>query len=207
MSVYLISDTHFGHGNIIDYCDRPFSSLNEMESEIISRWNSKVRHNDTVLFGGDLAMAPAGKASEYAKKLNGNLVLITGNHDSFSKWKASFPVLESEYFQYGYYGEEYEFYYSHWPDNYNEQNSRGDNREEPKYSQLPSWFEGWEIHGHVHNNDLKNYPLIEPDEKRINVGAELLDYTPIELNELIEIIKEATRYETVHDVPDGVYDI
>lgn len=205
MSVYLISDTHFGHENIIDYCDRPFDSVDEMESSLINNWNSKVGYDDTVLFGGDLAMASASEAAKYSDRLSGNLVVLMGNHDSFSKWKSSFPVLESEYFQYNYYGDEYEFYYSHWPDNYHKENQRGDDREEPKYSELPDWFDGWEIHGHVHNNDLSNFPLIDPRKKRINVGAELLGYTPIEMNELIEIINQDTRYETVDDVPNRVY--
>lgn len=52
------------------------------------------------------------------------------NHDSFSNWKSSFPVLESEYFQYGYYGQEFEFYDSHWPEGYCERNNRDDEREE-----------------------------------------------------------------------------
>lgn len=207
MSIYLISDTHFGHENIIDYCDRPFDSLDEMESSLINNWNSKVEHDDTVLFGGDLAMAPAREAASYSNRLSGNLVVLMGNHDSFSKWRSSFPVFESEYFRYNYYGDEYEFYYSHWPDNYHKENKRSDDREEPKHSELPNWFDGWEIHGHVHNNDLDNFPLIDPNKKRINVGAELLAYTPIEMNELIEIMTQNRRYETVGDIPDRVYSV
>lgn len=178
-----------------------------MENSLINNWNEKVSYGDVVLFGGDLAMAPAGKAVKYLKKLNGKTVVITGNHDSFSKWKASFPVLESEYFEYEYYGTYYEFYYSHWPENYSENNKRGDNRVEPKYSNPPDWFNGWNIHGHVHNNDIENYPFVNPEDKRVNVGAELLGYTPIHMNELIEILEQNERYDTVHDVPNNIYKI
>jgi len=207
MSVYLISDTHFDHENIIRYCDRPFGSLDEMESCIINNWNTKVSSSDTVLFGGDLAMAPAGKAATYIDRLNGSTVVLTGNHDSFSKWKSSFPVLESEYFQYEYYGEKFEFYYSHWPQGYSEENDRDDEREEPSYSNPPAWFNGWNIHGHVHNNDLENFPLVNPEEKRVNVASELLGYTPIHMNDLIKILKKDERYETVTDVPDEIHSV
>lgn len=207
MSVYLISDTHFDHENIIDYCNRPFDSLDEMENRIVNNWNSRVSYGDNILFGGDLAMAPAGKAASYSERLSGNMVVLMGNHDSFSKWKAPFPVLESKYFQYNYYGEEYEFYYSHWPEGYSENNQRNDNRKEPEYSNPPEWFDGWNIHGHVHNNDLSNYPFVNPEDKRINVGVEVLGYKPIEMNELIEVIKQDTWYETAYDVPDSVYSV
>lgn len=205
MSIYLISDTHFNHKNIIDYCNRPFESLEEMESTLIKNWNEVVSHSDTVLFGGDLAMCNPSKAVMYSKKLNGNLVVLSGNHDNFSKWKSPFTVLESEYFEYNYYGDKYEFYYTHWPPNYSERTDRDDSRKQPKYSSPPKWFDGWVIHGHTHNNDLKNFPFVNNKKKTINVGCEVLNYTPIEMNDLIEIIKKDKWYDTIKKVPDEIY--
>lgn len=200
MSLYLISDTHFDHGNIIKYCDRPFSSASEMDSKIRSNWNERVTYNDTVLFGGDLAMARSEVAIEYAEDLRGQLLALDGNHDDIIQSDAPFPVLKSYYFTYEYDGTEYEFYYTHWPKT--EESDRDDGRESPVYSEPPAWFDGWVLHGHVHNNDLENYPFINPTRKYANLSVELLEYTPIEIEELIEILELGERFETVSDVPD-----
>jgi calcineurin-like phosphoesterase family protein len=47
-NIWIISDTHFGHNNIINYCDRPFSNVKEMNEAIIDNWNSVVKQNDLV---------------------------------------------------------------------------------------------------------------------------------------------------------------
>ena len=87
MQVWFISDTHFGHANIIKYCNRPFKSIEEMDAEIVKRWNERVAKDDIVYFLGDFCFkrskeAPDGKVFEYYRdKLNGNIIFIQGNHD------------------------------------------------------------------------------------------------------------------------------
>lgn len=51
---YYISDLHFGHKNVIKYCNRPFKNTDEMREGLISRWNSKVKPSDTVYILGDM---------------------------------------------------------------------------------------------------------------------------------------------------------
>lgn len=46
--VYFISDLHLGHRNILKLCNRPFSSIEEMDEIIIDNWNNKVHRDDTV---------------------------------------------------------------------------------------------------------------------------------------------------------------
>ena len=53
--LYFIADTHFGDQKIIAYCNRPFSSLEDMTEKIISKWNNKVKENDIVFMLGDLS--------------------------------------------------------------------------------------------------------------------------------------------------------
>ena len=46
--IYFIADTHFGHENVIKFCDRPFACADEMNEALISNWNERVNGNDTV---------------------------------------------------------------------------------------------------------------------------------------------------------------
>lgn len=76
--IYLTADSHLGHDNIIKYAKRPFSSCEEMDKVIISRWNEIVRKDDLVYHLGDFSFKDP---SYYLDKLNGNKILIKGNHD------------------------------------------------------------------------------------------------------------------------------
>lgn len=80
--IFFTSDTHFNHANVIKYCTRPFDSVEEMNREMITRWNAVVGPEDTVYHLGDFAL---GKASEWPiifRQLNGGKkILIRGNHD------------------------------------------------------------------------------------------------------------------------------
>lgn len=82
--IWLIADTHFSHKNIISYCNRPFTSTEEMDKEMIKKWNKKVRRDDLVFVLGDFALCGKDKIIEIGKQLNGKKVLILGNHDGAS---------------------------------------------------------------------------------------------------------------------------
>lgn len=85
--IFVTSDSHFGHKNIIGYENRPFKEVNEMNEKLIENWNKVVKPNDLVIHVGDLFLCGAQKAEEIAKRLNGRKILVQGNHDSFSKAK------------------------------------------------------------------------------------------------------------------------
>lgn len=86
MKTFFISDTHFNHNNIIRYCNRPFSSVQDMNEEIIQNWNSRVKKEDIVWFLGDFTL---GHDKEVIKnlfmQLNGQIHMIRGNHDKLTK--------------------------------------------------------------------------------------------------------------------------
>lgn len=82
MKRFLISDTHFGHENIIKYENRPFRDAEHMTDEIIKRWNNKVSKTDVVYHLGDFSLGLSKiDTFDIIQKLNGKIVLILGNHD------------------------------------------------------------------------------------------------------------------------------
>ena len=85
MRVFIISDTHFGHEAIIRYCNRPFTSVEEMDQIMIKRWNETVSNNDIVIHLGDFSFYGKDKTREIIQKLNGKKILIMGNHDNYSE--------------------------------------------------------------------------------------------------------------------------
>lgn len=83
MKYFLIADTHFGHSNIIKYCNRPYSDVDEMNEDLVRRWNSVVGKRDVVYVLGDFAFGREA-IQKYASLLNGTKYLVKGNHDSYT---------------------------------------------------------------------------------------------------------------------------
>jgi len=113
MKYWFVSDTHFGHSNIIRYTNRPWlrdgdldekgnwiskeiakERCKEMDEAMIKNWNERVKPEDQIFHLGDFCFknSPGGKLGEgeqntakyYENKLNGKMILIQGNHDCFS---------------------------------------------------------------------------------------------------------------------------
>jgi calcineurin-like phosphoesterase family protein len=163
--IFLISDLHLGHANIIRYCSRPFlfSDPDEMDRVLIDNWNFAVSDMSTVYFLGDLRYGIHALSYEaYRRKLQGNITFIQGNHDK--EYSGSLPSFMMEYHGFS-------FMLVHNP------------------ADAPRNFKGWVIHGHHHNNDLRLYPFINFHQRRINVSAEVIGYVPVSLRELCSIIQ------------------
>ena len=87
-SVFLVSDTHFGHSGVCRFMRndgvtklRPFDNPEEMDEFMVEAWNKKVRPNDKVYHLGDVVINR--RALSIMRRLNGDKVLIRGNHDIF----------------------------------------------------------------------------------------------------------------------------
>jgi calcineurin-like phosphoesterase family protein len=82
MSVYFTSDHHFGHAAARSFYRRPFSSVDEMDREMIERWNLVVGLSDEVWYLGDFAVRQSAERMEHLLSvLHGRKHLITGNND------------------------------------------------------------------------------------------------------------------------------
>ena len=79
--LFFVSDTHFGHENILKFCKRPFSSIEEHDKALIDNWNSVIGPEDTVFHLGDFCFGGFPKWKEIREQLNGHIILIIGNHD------------------------------------------------------------------------------------------------------------------------------
>jgi calcineurin-like phosphoesterase family protein len=164
--IFLISDLHLGHANIIRYCSRPFlvSDVREMDHVLIKNWNYTVSQANCVYYLGDLRYGEdALPALQYRKKLKGNITFVGGNHDD-----AELETVPSVTLKYG----GFCFLLVHDP------------------ADAPKEFDGWVIHGHHHNNDLRHYPFINFEERRINVSAEAVGYIPVNLTHICTLLHE-----------------
>lgn len=81
---FVTSDTHFGHARISELAQRPFSTVEEMDAELIRRWNETVPPNAVVLHLGDLALGPIEGSVARTAALHGRKYLVPGNHDRVS---------------------------------------------------------------------------------------------------------------------------
>ena len=87
--LFFTADEHYGHKNIIKYCNRPFKTTEEMDDEIIKRHNEVVNNDDVVVHGGDFTLKGSNQAKEYISKLKGKHIFLMGSHD---KW-----LLDTDY--------------------------------------------------------------------------------------------------------------
>lgn len=180
--VFIYSDLHLDHQNIIKYCHRPFSDIHAMNKALIQRWNSAVNENDTVFFLGDLTYGRESKGIPFWwSKLNGNKIFIKGSHDKIQ----DLPEFHKQYRVVFEKHPGIPFLFVHDP------------KDKP-----PDW-DGWIIHGHTHNNNYEKYPLVNGEEKSVNVSAELLDYSPLDIEKLFEMDFPRIKYlKNIHSEPD-----
>ena len=163
--VYCISDLHFFHFKIIQYCSRGFNNVEEMNRHMINKWNETVSDDDLVYVLGDFGFGSAENLTNIVEELKGEKILLMGNHDRRRSvtWWLNFgfsEVLKKPV-------EIYEnILFSH----------------EPKEVE-PGKIN---IHGHIHNTPLA--PNFDP-KTHFNVSVEVLNYTPIELDKIIEIME------------------
>lgn len=171
---YYISDTHFGHENLLKLSRSPFSSVEKMDEAMIKNWNDKVKNSDTVYIIGDLIYKSAKDPQWYLDRLNGKKILILGNHDDSwlrrvdaSKYFIEVTRLKEATVE----GRHVTF--CHYP-----MLEWRDSRK------IGSHKLGYLIYGHIHNRVSPLYrPLFEIGNA-LNAGADINGYAPVTFEEL-----------------------
>lgn len=102
--IWLVSDTHFNHGNIIDFCERPFVGPKHMNEVMIENWNSVVKAKDIVWHLGDFGFhSPLNQADKLTSiffQLKGRKNLLIGNHDEKNAALLRLPWESIDYYKY-----------------------------------------------------------------------------------------------------------
>lgn len=187
MKTWLTSDEHMGHSNIIQYSNRPYKDVEEMNKDLIARHNSVVGSEDIVWHLGDFSLSEK-IVPEILKQLNGKEHrLVMGNHDRCHPCRGNKSIEATKrYLEYGFTEVVREarigpFLANHLPYIPKEIDDKYDVRF-PKYR--PEDKGDWLLHGHIHQHWKQR-------GKMINVGVDVWDYTPVLLDKLIKIKDEA----------------
>ena len=86
---WVTSDLHFGHKNIIRYSKRPFKDVEDMNEQLIQRWNDRVSPDDIVFNLGDFAFLKPEQIAKILSRLNGKQYFVMGNHDLDRDWETT----------------------------------------------------------------------------------------------------------------------
>ena len=158
--VWLYSDLHLHHRNIIDYCSRPFADIEEMDATLLERWEQTVEWNDTIVVLGDVALAGAMSSEDTRQlaRLPGHKLLVRGNHDFGGGGKPVDTGMGRGWMAIAVESEP-PLLFTHVP-----------------LAQVPTGAVN--VHGHTHEEPTAgNLP-------RINVSVEQTEYRPIELKKI-----------------------
>lgn len=172
--IYFTSDTHFGHANIIQYCNRPFTDVNHMNESLIQNWNAIVGPGDTVYHLGDFCMGKKKDNVPIRKRLNGKIIIVKGNHDPKDELlrEGGFDEihnrLELEL-------DGYKLYLAHIPIHLPDPTERW---YPPDLIGKPPEYYDYFLCGHVHQQWKRQ-------GKTINVGVDVSDYKPLTLTQLL----------------------
>lgn len=198
--IYLTSDLHLGHENILKYCPRPYANVYEMNEALVRNWNAVVKPTDVVYCLGDVSMRWE-PVPLFTPRLNGTKYLVAGNHDLCHpvNKKSSTPDKHREqlcnYRAAGWDDIEISsrlfvpdlgmIELHHMPYLNCEPGPHGD-----KYADYRPIDEGrWLLHGHTHG-------LWKVKGRMIDVGVDAWNYAPVSLDTIVKLIQDTEKERT-----------
>jgi len=175
LKTWFTADTHFGHTNIIKFCNRPFSTIHRMNEVLTKNWNSRIKEDDLVIFLGDFAYREKSNVKAYLRNLNGHISFIRGNHDNNNSLDTRVYSLVIEF------PNSEDVFCVHKPEDFNS---------------------NYKINlvGHIHNKwKVRSvYQSI-----LVNVGVDVCHYYPIDIQEILKKVrKEEVRKIKKKEIKD-----
>lgn len=176
--IFFTADTHFGHSNVIQYENRPFRMVDEMDEALVENWNSRVSPEDEIYILGDFTLKGPETANALLERLQGRKYLIRGNHDGCVN-RASFHrehfLWVKDYYELQYRGRW--FILCHYP--------------------LLSWNGmgrgAFQLHGHQHNRPYYNEYNRKMGVAQLDVGLDAQAMAPVSIEELLAFWEEEHR--------------
>lgn len=180
-NVFFTADNHFGHENIIKFCNRPFDNAGQMDMEMVKRWNETVPYDGIVYHLGDFTLMGSADADQYFGSLNGEIRIlgIPWHHDKrwlayagqdpYRTWgdipakilppMAVIELLDLKRAS----GHNHSIHLSHYPIGDWDRKYHG----------------GWHLHGHSHGNHRGDGYLLD-------VGVDCWDFRPVSFGAIME---------------------
>jgi len=185
-NIFFTSDTHFSHKNIIEFCGRPFKTVEEMNKKLIENWNNKVGPTDIIYHLGDFCFGGSAEWHSILAQLNGRIHLILGNHDDKNIREGYMQLFEDVSYQRRLLIEGWTVYLNHYP-----------------YLCYPG-YKAYTIalFGHIHSSPFKFNGIDAETAKKglhpsqYDVGVDWNNFTPISWNE----VKEKINYQKANNI-------
>ncbi|MDD6139888.1 MAG: metallophosphoesterase [Bacteroidales bacterium] len=180
--IWFTSDTHFFHTKVIEYSHRPFASVEEMNEELIARWNSVVHRDGIVFHLGDFGFGNLDKWNYLLDRLKGKIFLVLGNHDVRHINEDIVSRFECVAIQMRIHVNGQKIYLNHFPF----LSYSGDNHGT------------WQLHGHIHTNmqdsniiDKQRLSMLLPCQ--YDVGVDNNNFTPVSFRQVEQIMERRHR--------------
>lgn len=191
VTTWFTSDHHFSHENIIKYSNRPFTSVAEMDAEMVKRWNAVVGPKDWVWHLGDFTLGNQETADRWFRELNGSVHVLANpwHHDKRWLHKGGYRTRTSSVFE----------------NNEPIVVLKSQKFEHPPivlcHYPLAEWdrkhYGSWHLHGHSHCNF--KYPA---GSLALDVGVDCHNFYPISLEQVRQMMGEKAMGDGGAGVPD-----
>ena len=187
--IWFTADQHFNHENVINYCHRPYRTVEEMDADLIRCWNEVVGQFDVVYHLGDFTLGDVEMARKYFAQLNGTVWMLYNRLHHDKRWLENYaecvtrskssvllrdPLEVLELKDYGKDGHPLAVSLCHYP--------------------LAEWdrkhYGAWHLHGHSHNNHVADGLILDVGVDSAAVW--LKEYRPFSLEEVAEIMAGKT---------------
>lgn len=173
-NIFITADHHFDHPRIIELCNRPYNNINEMNEDLVKKWNEIVKPNDILYYLGDFAWKNHGT---WLDRLNGKKILIAGNHDKMNvETKNNFEEIHKLL-------------------DTTINGQRITLCHYPMCTWNVIWYGAWHLYGHVHGTKVEREDL-----HAFDIGVDCWNYQPVPWEVIKEKMNNIKEYKFTYEM-------